>query len=65
MLRKLTLALIACGTLGTTALLPTSASAYWVHGWRVWGAPRIIVAPVVPVYFGHRWCFYHPFRCGR
>jgi hypothetical protein len=65
MLRKLALAVIACGALGTTALLPTSASAWYFHGgFHRWGGPRIVVAPAVAVY-GHGWCYYHPFRCGR
>jgi hypothetical protein len=63
MLRKVALALAACAALGTTALLPTSASAFWVHGWRHWGGPHIVVARTIPVH--HGWCYYHPFRCGR
>jgi hypothetical protein len=64
MLRKLTLALVAAGALGTVALAPTSASAWWHGGWHRWGGPRIVVAPAYGFYgHGRGWCYWHPYRC--
>jgi len=46
MLRKLSLAAVAAIALGTAALAPTSASAWWHGGWHHgwhggwWGGPR-------------------------
>ena len=59
MLRKITLALVAAGALGTAALAPTSASAWWVGFHRGFG-PRIIVGGPV---FHPGWCHWHPYRC--
>jgi hypothetical protein len=65
MFRKLTLALVAAAALGTAALAPTSASAWWHGGWHRWGGgwggPRIIVAPGFG--YGRGWCYWHPYRC--
>jgi hypothetical protein len=48
MLRKFTLVLVAAAALGTAALAPTSASAWWHGGWHGggwhgygWGGPRV------------------------
>jgi hypothetical protein len=38
MFRKLSLAAVAAIVVGTAALAPTSASAWWQRGW--WGGPR-------------------------
>jgi hypothetical protein len=50
MYRKLTLAFVAAAALGTAALAPTSASAYWHGGWHGgwhhgwgWGGPRVFI----------------------
>ena len=42
MFRKLSLAAVAAIALGTAALAPTSASAWWHRGWHGgwWGGPR-------------------------
>jgi hypothetical protein len=48
MIRKLSLAAVAAVALGTAALAPTSASAWWHGGWHSgwygggygWGGPR-------------------------
>ncbi len=44
MFRKLSLAAVAAIALGTAALAPTSASAWWHDGWQHggwgWGGPR-------------------------
>lgn len=48
MFRKLSLATVAAIALGTAALAPTSASAWWQGGWHHgyhggwgWGGPRV------------------------
>jgi hypothetical protein len=46
MFRKLSIAAVAAIALGTAALAPTSASAWWHRGWHhgwhsgYWGGPR-------------------------
>ena len=52
MLHKLTLVLTTAAVLGTAALVPTSASAWWGGGWHGWhragwgwGGPRVVVVP--------------------
>ena len=63
MLRKTILALAAAATLGTAALAPSSASAWWGHpGWHGgWGyRPGIHVYYGGPVYGGctvRRWVY--------
>ena len=54
MLRKTILAIAAASTLGTAALAPTSASAWWghpgwhgsYHGWRYRPAIRVYAGPI-------------------
>jgi len=79
MYRKIVLAVIAATAIGTAALAPTSASAWWGHGgwghggwghyggwgYRGWGGPAYIVAPGYSYGYGRGWCYWHPYRCGR
>lgn len=54
MLRKFLLGAAAAISLGVTALIPTSASAWggWHGGWHHgWGGPRFFVGG--PVYYGY------------
>ena len=46
MLRKITLALVAAGVLGTAALAPTSASAWWA-GFRGVGVRVVVGGPAL------------------
>ena len=69
MLHKPSLVLTTAAVLGTAALVPTSASAWWGGGWHGWhragwgwGGPRVVV---VPGFYGGGWCYWHPYRCGR
>jgi hypothetical protein len=74
MVRKLTFALIATIALGTTALAPTSASA-WQGGWGGWHGGYHGGGWGYGGYggYGYRgygggyssdWCSYRPYRCG-
>ena len=61
MLRKLSLAAIAATALGTAALAPTSASAWWHGGWHHgwhhhgwWGGPAFYYG-AYPAYGCRRW----------
>ncbi len=64
MFRKVSIALVAAAALASTALAPTTASAWgrggfgggFHHEWRGgWGHG----------YFGYRpgWCYFHPYAC--
>jgi hypothetical protein len=62
MLRKITLALVAAGVLGTAALAPTSASAWWA-GFRGPGIRVVVGGPVFHPFYHGGWCRWHPYRC--
>ena len=61
MFRKLSLAAVAAIALGTAALAPTSASAWWHDGWHHgwhggWGSPGFYGAYGYGGYYGcRRW----------
>lgn len=60
MFRKLSLAAVAAIALGTAALAPTSASAWWHDGWHHgyggWGGPGFYGAYGYGGYYGcRRW----------
>jgi hypothetical protein len=68
MLRKLSLVAVAAASLGLTALVPTSASAFGVHGGHGsfhgighggfrggWGGPRFFVGG--PAFYGYGGCY--------
>jgi hypothetical protein len=62
MLRKITLALVATGVLGTAALAPTSASAWWA-GFRGYGVRVVVGGPAFHPFYRGDWCHWHPYRC--
>jgi hypothetical protein len=62
MLRKITLALVAAGVLGTAALAPTAASAWWA-GFRGVGVRVVVGGPAFHPFYGRGWCHWHPYRC--
>jgi hypothetical protein len=69
MVRKLALALVAAAALGTTALAPTSASA-WHGGGGGWHGGYHDYRHFGYGYgygysYGYSWCYYHPYACYR
>ena len=66
MVRKLALAFVAAAALGTAALAPTSASAWWGGGWHGYHGYH----GGWHGFYGYQayrpwrsWCFYHPYQC--